>query len=216
MDRSQHHIEIEDTRTPPGLAPQTFSGTRRTQHIARRPASALLHSNRIAEAIGRPINTEVIIRFWFSTLPAEIMSKTFETSIRGRRFAYWSRPIRNGHRVELNGPPTYVWVAEGGPERPHIHWCLHLADGQRESFEKNLQRWVSSVPELAAVAFEELVTIRDVWDIHRYKLYLVKGMDPRFGKAWNVRRIAPQGEIVGKRSGVSKNLTRAARKALNL
>jgi len=192
------------------------SRARVTHQISRRPASVILHSDRIAERIGRPLTTEVVIRFWLTDLPPEKMSKTFETRIRGRRFAYWSRPIRLGHRVDENGPPTYVWVAEGGRSHPHIHWCLHLANGQRDSFERGLRKWIAAVPELAAVPFEELVTTRDVWDFTRYKLYLVKGIDPHYGRSWNVRRVEPQGEIVGKRCGTSKNLSRAARKAAGL
>jgi hypothetical protein len=58
-------------------------------------------------------------------------------------------------------------VAEGGRSHPHIHWCLHLADGQRDSFERGLGKWISAVPELAAIPFEDLVTIRNVWDFTR-------------------------------------------------
>lgn len=154
MDGPYNHIGLQTPELP--------------RHIARRPASVILHSNRVADKIGRPLTTEVLIRFWRSESPAEKMSKTFETSIRGRRFAYWSRPIRNGRRDDHNGPPTYVWVAEGGWDHPHIHWCLHIGDGKMDGFMMNLRKCVASVPELAALPPEELVSVRDVWDFNRY------------------------------------------------
>lgn len=176
----------------------------------------MLHAERVAEAIGRPITTEVILRFWKSDLPHEQMSKIFETKIRGRKFAYWSRPIRKGQRIDANGPPTFVWVAENKADHPHIHWCLYIAEGYEDSFEKYLRKAIAAVPELAAVPFEELITIRRIWSFYGYKMYLSKGLDPRYATAWKVKRAHYQGPIVGKRCGVSANLTRAARKELGL
>lgn len=145
------------------------------------------------------------------------MSKFFELEVRGRRFGYWSKPIVKGKRVSFNGDPTYAWAAEVSDEAgPHIHWCLHLQPAKEPSFRKFLERIRSSIPELAAVPFEELFLIRGLYDYSSYKMYIAKGIDPFYGRAWGFKRVQNQGIVVGKRCGVSANLRRAARKALGL
>ncbi len=187
---------------------------RTTSYINRRPASVLLHSDRVAARIGRLPNIEVQISFWKTKLPSEAISKTFERSIRGRKFSYWSRPKQAGQRKDFNGPPTYAWVIEKGDTYPHVHWCVHIRPQCLPSFKRQLKKWIDAVPELAEVPFDELVSIRPLPNYSGYKMYICKGMDPAYGNAWNVRN-SSQGRVVGKRSGVSKNLSRAARLASN-
>jgi len=200
-------------------APPGSTRHRTTSQIGRRPAAVILHSDRVANRLGRPITHEVILRFWRTALPERRMSEVFASSIRGRPFCYWSRPVRKGKRVDHNGSPTFAWVAEAkdelevGPQHFHIHWCLHLRPGNEASFEAGLRKWVKRVPELGTVPFEDFITIREIYDFRRYKLYLTKGTDPRYAKQWNIISEA-QGTITGKRCGVSANLSRAARKSL--
>ena len=216
MDGSTHTYLNKRRDAARHLAGQLgCTATRITHQIGRRSGSVILHSDRVAIALGRELNTEVIFRYWKTDLPRDDMSRFFREDMRGRRFAYWSRPIKKRRRVERNGPPTDVWVAEN-KGHPHVHWCLHLRPECTASFREYLRKLWRSVPALAAVPFDELFRVREVYDYTKYKLYLSKGIDPRYGKAWNVRVLSDQGEVVGKRSGVSANLTRAARKHLGL
>ncbi|RZK36886.1 MAG: hypothetical protein EOO61_09750 [Hymenobacter sp.] len=52
---------------------------------------------------------------------------------------------------------------------------------------------------------------RKIYNIVGAKRYVLKGMDPDFARMWQIRP-SPQGMIIGKRSGFSRNLGPVARK----
>ena len=182
---------------------------RRTQHVARRSASAFLHAPRIAAKISRPLNTHVAIRWELLGYPREDASKAFER-LRLGPFAQWSRYVPVGSQKPRNGQPTYAWVFEatGGL---HVHWCVHVEAGQEMGFERMLRRWIKSALGLAELPTHTTVGVQKIPNMHGFKLYLMKGAEAWYAAACNIRRIENQGEVIGKRCGVSTNLSKSAR-----
>lgn len=190
---------------------QPTSPRRRTHFINRRPGSAFLHAPRIAEKIGRPLNTHVVINWWRTPLAHNEISEAFAQLRRGS-FANWSRYRSAASTTPRNGPPTFVWVFEApNQEQPHSHWCLHLQPGQEQHFAKALRRWVKRVCKLPNLPETDIVDVCTIYDMDRFKLYLMKGTTDVYAKMCNIPRVEYQGEIIGKRCGVSANINRSAR-----
>ncbi len=183
---------------------------RRTSHVPRRPASAFIHAPRIAAKIGRPLNTQVVIRWAWLGCPDDEASKVFER-LRLGPFAKWSRYIPARQKRSKNGAPTYSWVFEA-TNGLHVHWCVHIEPGREDDFARSVRRWVKTATMAADTPGDNLVGIKPIEDINKLKLYLLKGADPFYAERFcRIKKIESQGEVIGKRCGVSLNLSRSAR-----
>lgn len=80
---------------------------------------------------------------------------------------------------------------------------LHVPEGRLAAFEREMVAWVAKYTgqPLAHAALD----IRPVYNPHGLRKYMLKGLDPVYGNLYRVRTV-PQGRILGKRMGYTKNL----------
>ena len=179
-------------------------GQRRTHHINRYPAVNIHHARRFAARQGVPLNWMVTINFGLSGVTADRASRTLQKLL-AQRFAPWlRRSAANDNRLA----PTYVWSLEAPYGTVSAHMLLHLPKKLAAEFQTRLLRW------LERIAGTELpgrsVNIRQIYNEIGATRYVLKGIHPSWGEHLAVRPV-PQGEIIGKRSGFSRNLGPTAR-----
>lgn len=179
---------------------------RETRQIGCKPAANLHHATRFAARSGKPLTEFVTISFARAFCPAGSVSLRFRRLL-AQRFAPWLRKAGGG-RV----PPTYVWVIEAPRGRGHVHWALHLPPALLDAFRRRLPGWVAEAAGVDPATLDpRAIDHRHVENIVGLKRYLLKGMDPYFAERWQIRA-APQGRVIGRRVGVSRNLAVQARR----
>lgn len=183
-----------------------MENVRSSKFIARQPAANIHHATRFAVTVRKPLNTLVTINFSeLGVIPKDI-SRLFQIMIR-HRFAPWlRRTAPNGSAIE----PTYVWVVEnrGGAA---IHWAVYIPPEAKIAFQaKVVEHWATEIAEKRATS-PQAVDIRTIYNIVGLKRYMLKGTQPDYAQLIGIRP-SDQGEVIGKRSGFSKNLGPAARK----
>jgi hypothetical protein len=181
-------------------------GARRVSHVIKRlPAVNIHHARRYAERIGLPLQLFVTINFTLLGVPPDAAVLLFRTVL-AQRFAPWLRRTSESNR---HIPPTYVWVMEAAGGQMAVHWLVHMPAKMRWSFKRKVIDWLEeaaghSPPERAF----NLKPIKNIVGLGRY---ILKGTDAPWAKHLGVVHV-PQGRVVGKRSGFSKNLGPTARK----
>lgn len=174
-----------------------------THFIKRKTATSMLHGVRTAAALGRPLNTFVTINFWQLGASPKEAYDSFRR-LRDTHFQRWSLYKPKGARGPRNGPPTYIWAIEAPDQRPHLHWLLHIASGNRALFQAALNRWLMRIHRTDRVP-ARAVHICPAHNPEGLKLYLAKGIDPALGKLWNISPVQA-GMVSKRRAGTSRNL----------
>jgi hypothetical protein len=175
-----------------------------SRSIGRRPAVNVHHAQCYAELLGLPLRTSVTINFSLTGVPADTAVHLFRI-ILAQRFAPWLR------RTCLNARhvcPTYVWVAEAGGGHLAVHWLLHVPPRLMLLFREKLTAWIA-----AAVKGElnpRVINIKPVTNVIGLRRYMLKGVVSSWAAHLGVDPV-PQGIVVGKRSGFSRNLGPSAR-----
>jgi hypothetical protein len=136
--------------------------------------------------------------------------------LRNQRFCRWlrTRCEQLGHSVA----PHYVYARE----KNHVHWLVHVPEQLVEEFKKLVPRWITSLEhkgkgsrkraENHDPAPDGAVLIERVRNSVAARKYLLKGISPRNAFRLGIKRVEPQGIVVGRRSGVSRTLGATARK----
>lgn len=184
------------------------SRNRQSLQIGRKPAANLHHATRFAERIGQPLNQFITINYTKTACRPEDASARFRLLL-ASWFARW---LRRHPRNRKACQPTYVWVLEAAGGQTAVHWLVHIPRGLIREFWSMVPQWVQATvgPDIEP----STVKHRRIHNVTGLKRYVLKGMDPHFARAWKIRP-SPQGMIVGKRSGFSRNLGPAARKGVN-
>lgn len=182
------------------------TGERRKSHfINRRPAVNLHHAARYSEKIGLPLNRLITINFTLAGCAPEQATKLLQKLI-AQRFAPW---LRRTARAKIDIPPTYVWCMEAAGGQIAAHVLLHMPTPMMQEFRKHLLEWLSGL--LGKVHLDASVLhIQNVDNLVGAKRYVLKGIDPVWAAHLAVNAV-PQGLVIGKRSGFSRNLGPAAR-----
>lgn len=179
---------------------------RETRYLPPRAAANLARAVPFAATLGRPLNCLVSVNLGLTACPHDRMDRAFGR-IRKNFFPKWLRRHAKGDTPP--GPPTFVWVNEGKPGHYGFHWLLHIPPGRRQSFERELARWVDAVAgpcqDPATIDVRTATTPRRVAD------YLLKGLHPRDAQRHGVKA-EWQGIVPGKRCGMSLCLGPAARR----
>ena len=180
---------------------------RTSSFINRKQASNILKAQRFADEIGLPLVVYATVNFAHTGCRAGDVSKAFE-KLRDNHFAPWLRR-RPRPRIAQIDPPAYVWVIENAAGQTHVHWQLHLPERLVAPFREVLPRWVEKVTmEITAT---EACHVQRADRPRGATVYMMKGIDPRCAKAYRIRPEA-QGNVVGKRCGMSKSLGPTARR----
>jgi hypothetical protein len=177
---------------------------RESRQIGRKPAANLHHATRVADRIGRPLNQFVTINYSLTACPPREASAAFR-----RLLASWyARWLRRHRKLKGRCPPTHVWVFEAAGGQVAVHWAVHIPRGLVREFRRSLPLWIAAT--VGEPVPHDTVKHRSIYNVTGLKRYVLKGMDPHFAPLWKIRPV-PQGLIVGKRSGFSRNLGPTAR-----
>lgn len=183
---------------------QNAGAVRTSAAIKRRPAVNLHHAQRYAEMLGVPMRLFVTINFTLLGIPPAEAVLLFRF-ILCQRFAPWLR------RTCLNKTglaPTYIWVAEAAGGHLAVHWLLHLPPQLLLQFRGKLSAWLTGAG--TTDLHSRALNIKRVTNVVGLRRYMLKGTEPLWAKHLGVRH-QPQGIVIGKRSGFSKNLGPTAR-----
>lgn len=161
---------------------------------------------------GKPLNLSVTIQ-WEMTETGE---DNF-AALRNQRFCRWLRTRSKQLGVTIE--PTYVYAREG---QSHVHWLVHVPDELIAEFMDLVPRWITSLEhrgkgsrkraENHEPAPQGTVLIEPVRNSVAARKYLLKGINPQHAVRLGIRNPTPQGLLFGPRTGVSRNLSRKARK----
>ncbi len=178
---------------------------RTTRGLSTNEVKELNEAWRHAPRIGRPLNVMVTVR----PIGVNEMSP-----VEGCRL--FSR-IRNKLGVFARGkhlPVTFVWSREINPDGTgeHMHVLMHVPSRHRAKFDDLVTGWLPGPGEVDVTTATQ--KIRFTWSGKRLTAigYLAKQMTPQ---AWYRRGMVRKagGPIVGKRSGVTRDLDWRARAA---
>lgn len=185
----------------------TSSIARTSYFINRRQAANFYPAARTARRIGSPLNKHVTINFFHLDCEGQQVSSYFER-LRDNHYTRWLRYLRS--RGKTKSYPTYLWVIENpGGGHHHVHWALHVPKGLERAFDEKLPVWLEIV---AGKIVDEQGAIHStpVTDDTGLVSYLLKGTDKPYARHFRANH-RPQGAVLGKRCGVSRNLGPTAR-----
>lgn len=186
--------------------------TRCTAHINRRVTQSIFRAFDYATAIGRPLNRYVVIHL--NETDAACAATLFE------RIRHKFRDWLAYHNKRADGPPVqpaYVYAFESpGGELPHVNWALHVPEHLLADFTRKLPRWIERAQgSLSPFTYNDQPI--EAARAKRLAKYIVKGTEPGFLDHFYLRDLhdehGPQGEIWGKRAGVSPSLGHVVRQA---
>jgi hypothetical protein len=171
-------------------------------HMGRKAGASILHSVRSAEALGRPLNTFVTINFWQLGSTAETIFRDF-ADLREAWFQRWSSYRLRKNAPPRNGVPTYAYVHEATHDLPHTHWMVHIQP-ENAALSTRLAQ-VLKRPSAFRPSPEGALHITAIENAEGLKLYMVKTLDPRFGRLWGIRT-ENGGRIAIRRADTSRNI----------
>lgn len=184
---------------------------RQSSHINRRVTQSVFRAFDYALEIGSPLNLYIVIN----------LHETMKVSA-----AAVFEAIRHKYRDWLNYrtkkrslgivPPMYIYAMENpSGTHPHVNWALHVPDDLRAEFEAKLPRWIEKAQGKCGPSDCVVQGVRE--DTHKQLAkYIVKGTDPGFVDHFYLQKVyAPQGQVWGKRAGVSPSLGATVRKVVN-
>lgn len=178
---------------------------RPSRHINRVPAVNIHHATRFAQRNDLPLNTMVTVNF--TELGAEGQASRLFLRLLSQRFAPW---LRRSAPIKTRPAPTYVWTLENAETTMAAHWLVHIPKGVRRAFAAKLSGWLESLS--GSKPQGRTIQIKRVYNLIGARRYVLKGVNPAWASHLGVRP-SDQGVVNGKRSGFSRNLGPAARKA---
>jgi len=182
----------------------------RTSFVGRRAAENVFHAVRYADEMERPVNTAVCITFT-SLIDDERSASELFKDLQARIGRWWrDQRIRKGRDI---GPMVSVHV-HANPENTtrHVHWLLHCPASIRAEFEEVVTKRLKKITGVF-----ELGTNLHFSTVPRAGgkvKYILKGIEPEYAGHYFIRA-ANEGDVTGRRSGVSRSIGRAARKKIN-
>ncbi len=171
-----------------------------TRHINIRQARNTRPAILRAEELGLPLNRVVTINFTCQGIEDEIAITTILEKIRGR-YCRWAKEPGKKRRAEpFIG--TMMWFLEN---TGHIaaHLMMHVPSTRLINFKIELERWIAKYTNVEIQP--DSLDVRNIYNPHGLRKYLLKGINPAIAKLYRVNAI-PQGIILGKRMGFTKNL----------
>jgi hypothetical protein len=183
---------------------RNMGATRQSGHINRVPASNIHHATRVAERWGTPLNRHVTLNFDSLGVHKNEASRVLQKML-AQRFAPW---LRRSGKSRASIRPTYVWTLEAAGNVVSAHWAVHIPRGRLGDFKNKLAAWLREAAGSDAIG--GAIKITPIYNITGLKRYILKGTIASYARLCKITHV-PQGKIVGKRSGFSKNLGPAAR-----
>lgn len=177
-----------------------------TEWIGRRAAENVLHAIRYADEVGRRFNAHVTINFATIGIEEERAGAIFR-ELQARLSRWWRYERSKGRDL---GPLLGVHSHANPAGSRHVHWMTHLPEGIWTAFGAkvaHLLRKLTGVDDL-----KDALHIGRVETPGSLAKYILKGIDPAYGRYLHIRP-ANEGIVTGRRTGASRAIGRAARKA---
>jgi hypothetical protein len=194
-----------------------------TLYVGQKAAQTNYYADMQAARIGLPINLRMTLNFSLLGVSPDVATSVFRR-MRSTRFTKWVTRPRQGC-----GPaaaPTDYYGFENrrdniaylkiGPDLPHnvhVHWSAHVPLRRQGDFEAVLRGWVAEITKTEdwpenALKIEQLT-------FGKPATYINKGALPATAERYGVAKdkIREQGLIIGKRTGTSRNIGPARRRA---
>ncbi len=178
---------------------------RRSRYINRHPAVNLHHARRYSEREGIPFNWAITINFGLAGVPPEAASHLLQRLL-AQRFAPW---LRRSSANDNHLRPTYAWSLEAPYGVVSAHLMIHLPPKLVSAFRTRLIPWLGALSGSAVPS--RAIDMRPVYNRIGFTRYILKGIAPAWAAHLAVDPV-PQGEIIGKRTGFSRNLGPTARR----
>ncbi len=178
-----------------------------TDHIGRRPAENALHAVRFAREIGLPINTLLTISF-IALDHDDDQAGTLFRKLQVSMTRWWRYQRQDkGRNI---GPPVSIHAHANPAGSRHVHVLLHLPPSIEVEFRgalaKRIGKWTGLKNLGDALHMEHIDTPGSV------AKYALRGIDPAFGEYLHIRP-ANEGRVTGRRTGTSRFVGKAARRA---
>ncbi|MEM8539414.1 MAG: hypothetical protein AAGF25_00530 [Pseudomonadota bacterium] len=181
-----------------------------SQHINRKTTQNIYRAFDFAKASGLPMNTYVVINLVDRT------DKSSNTVFRGI-MARYRRWLRYKYRQSPNPALLPIWTySHENPNNanPHVNLVLHVPANLFEEFERKLRNWVFK--EQGTGSFDVSVQRITPGTDKNVANYINKGVDPDYAEHFFLDAIAsPQGDIFGRRAGVSRAINKEKRDRVN-
>jgi hypothetical protein len=100
--------------------------------------------------------------------------------------------------------PIYAYVHEATHDLPHTHWMVHIQPRNAALFATRLEQVLKKTFSLPSIP-EGALHIAAIENAEGLKLYMVKTLDPRFGRLWGIRT-ENGGRIAVRRADTSRNI----------
>jgi hypothetical protein len=185
--------------------------TATSDYLTLRQAQDLMAAAKYALCIGKPLTRHLTVRL-------EQQGITDADAVRaiGRLLTL----LRDHVRKTTDGEIAYIWSREHGAViGGHVHILLHSPDGYIWQ-GKRVQRWMERISGRqyktgtikttrvgrTARAHERNPNLY-LANLTTVVCYFMKGTCPKAGAALELKRVKPQGRVIGKRCGRSMNIT---------
>ncbi|MEM7069250.1 MAG: hypothetical protein AAF478_10225 [Pseudomonadota bacterium] len=172
---------------------------RKSTSISRRQATNTRPAILLAEKLGFELNYAITINFTLAGFDEYTASKKF-AAVR-ERFTRLARKKLKRTRID-SFKPAFLWVLEN---TGHVaaHWLVHIPPERLDEFREELNKWIVRVG--GNIDDPNTIDIREAYNPHGYRKYMLKGIDPLFAPLYRIDHV-PQGVIYGKRFGYSTSI----------
>lgn len=181
------------------------AGQRPSNHITCTVTQSCFRAFDFAAALGKPLNTYIVINIKET---ASLGAATAFTSIR-HKFRDW---LTNKNKTSSERHvPIYIYVLENPGSVIHVNWAVHVPPSMMAEFKAKISEWVKKVIGELRPFDVKIKRIKQNTTKTLAK-YVVKGTDPKYGAHFYLEKvISDQGEVWGKRAGISQAIGIKAR-----
>jgi hypothetical protein len=176
-----------------------------TLNVGRRAAENVLHSVRFTADQGAPINTLITISFEALGIEESVADRVFQ-ELHGRVLRAW-RHLLHTNRVPRQVVGAYCHANPAGSR--HVHWLAHVPPVSFEIFEAVVSKFLRKV--VGRFDLGDALHIKRVDTPGSVAKYVLRGIDPYFADYLHIEA-ANEGFVLGRRTGVSRSISKAARK----
>lgn len=180
--------------------------TNYTQAIGHRAALNALHGIRFANDQDRPVNLSVCINFETLGVPEEEACGLFSV-LRERVARWWKYQRAKGRDVG----DIYAYFAHANPAGSrHVHWQMHVPEAIWAELPGQIAKLLKKL--LSRTDLGDALHFLEISGAGSHAKYVLKGIDPLYASHLFITA-ANEGLVSGRRTGVSRAMSKAARRA---
>lgn len=177
-----------------------------SSHIGRRAAENALHGIRFAAEVERPINLSVCINFETLGVGEEEAGRMFR-AVRTNIVRWWKyQRVGKGRPVG----EVFDYHAHANPRGSrHVHWQIHVPDFLEQEFREAVESRLRS--QVQRSDLRDALHFKAIGNPGSHAKYVLRGIEPEYADYLFIRP-SNEGTVTGRRTGVGRALSKAARK----